>query len=492
MSGTVTVQRFNAVYDRIICDPGIAQEISDHFTFMVPNAKHMPTFKRGLWDGKIRLFNGLTRLFYGGLRRRLAEWCHQNGYEMLVDSQITPERQFSAEDTKALFDSLDLPEWVQERDYQYMAVLKSIRKRRLLMLSPTNSGKTLITYVLSRYHEQKKQLLIVPDTGLVNQTGDDMVKYGYKPEQVHKIYSGQEKQTNANLTVSTWQSIHKLPRKWFDQYGVVFGDEAHTFKAASLKSIMEKCIYAEDRIAMTGSLDGSQTNELVIEGLFGPRHVTTTTRKMIDAGQSSDLTIKVMMLTHDTPTRKLLKGAEYKDEIDFLIGLKKRNEFIVNLALDKSVTGNTLITYRFVDKHGVPLYNMIRERVGDTRKVYLINKDVPGEDRIEIARIVNQESDAIIVASTRTFTTGIDLPNLTNLILSAPSKAQVQLLQSLGRTLRISTNGIPKTVYDIVDDMLYKTKAGTPHPNHTLRHFEERLKIYYQQEYNPKIYRIEI
>lgn len=490
MTDTVTITRYNATYDRIQCEPGIAQEISDHFTFDVPGAKHMPAFKTRVWDGKIRLFNLRTMLLYGGLRNRLRLLCEKRRYQVLISSDIT-ERQYSAQETAELFDII-APSFIEQRDYQMMAVMKAIRKRRLLLLSPTNSGKTFISYMLSRYHDDKKQLLVVPDTGLVHQTSKKFLSYGYPEDDLHLVYSMQEKQTDRRLTISTWQSIYDLPEKFFRQFQFIIGDEAHTFKANSLRAIMEKSVNADDRIAMTGSLDGAQVNELVIEGLFGPQYRTTTNRELIDRGISSEAHINVIMLTYDQDIRKLMKGAEYKDEVGFLIQSNKRNQFIVSLALDEALKGNTLITYRYVELHGKPLYDMIKQRVGSTRKVYLINKDVPGEERIEIADIVNRDKDAIIVASSRTFATGIDLPNLNNLILASPTKSQTQLLQSLGRMLRTSETKDFCNVYDIADDMTYTTTYGTEKPNHTLRHFRERLDIYHREKFTPRIRRIEI
>ena len=56
------------------------------------------------------------------------------------------------------------------------------------------------------------------------------------------------------LIISTWQSIYKNEKEYFEQFDYVMGDEAHQFKAKSLTSIMTKCINASYRIGFTGTL----------------------------------------------------------------------------------------------------------------------------------------------------------------------------------------------------------------------------------------------
>ena len=86
----------------------------------------------------------------------------------------------------------------------------------------------------------KRSLLVVPTTSLVEQMYTDFIKYGQDERGMHRIYSGKDKKFDAAICISTWQSIYKLPRDWFQQFGMVIGDECHGFKSKSLMNIMNK------------------------------------------------------------------------------------------------------------------------------------------------------------------------------------------------------------------------------------------------------------
>ena len=149
------------------------------------------------------------------------------------------------------------------RDYQKRAIAHAIRNKRCMMLSPTASGKSLIIYMLSRYYPEKK-LIEVPTTALVHQMASDFKDYGYQ-DNCHKITAGADKDTDAEITVTTWQSIYKMPKSWFNQYKVVIGDEAHLFKSKSLESIMKKLTVCPYRFGFTGTLDCTLTHRLILE-----------------------------------------------------------------------------------------------------------------------------------------------------------------------------------------------------------------------------------
>ena len=161
-----------------------------------------------------------------------------------------------------------------------------------------------------------------------------------------------------------------------------------------------------------------------------------------------------------------------------------RNKFIKNLAV--SLKGNTLILYQYVDKHGKILYDLITntKNIGD-RKVFFIYGKTDVETRENVRSITEKEENAIIIASYGTFSTGINIRNLHNVIFSSPSKSRVRNLQSIGRALRIGDKKEKAILYDIADDLRYKN-----HMNYTLKHFVERTKIYNEEKFVYKLYKI--
>ena len=497
---TLILTKKNEVFVTIECDPSIEMELSEHFCFYVPGYKFMPAYKNRMWDGKIRLFDTRKKTLYCGLIKYLREFCESRDYSIIYENSPRYGALESAlsPDINSLLGSISLSVnggEITPRQYQLDALSVMLSQQRALMLSPTASGKSLMIYLAVRYHLQyslNKVLIIVPTTSLVEQMYSDFADYSATDsafnaeEECHKIYSGREKfGVEKRVIITTWQSIFKLPGNWFLDYGMVIGDEAHTFKAKSLTSILEKCTEANYRIGTTGTLDGTQTHQLVLEGLFGPVHKVITTKELMDQNDLSQLNIDVLILKYKDEICKEVIKKKYQEEIDFIVRYEARNKFISNLALDQK--GNTLVLFQFVEKHGKPLHDLLKTKVTEDRKLFYVSGETDVDTREKIRAITEKESNAIIVASIGTFSTGINIKRLHNIIFASPSKSQIRVLQSIGRGLRKSGDGIDTKVYDIVDDLHWKSQK-----NYTLNHAAERIKIYSRERFNYKLWDINI
>ncbi len=338
-------------------------------------------------------------------------------------------------------------------------------------------------YSLARYYvgQGKNILVVVPTTSLVEQMYKDFAEYGLDAENYcHKIYSGREKYDDRPIVITTWQSIYKLERSWFERFDVVIGDEAHLFKSKSLIQIMTKLHHAKYRFGFTGTLDGTQTHKWVLEGLFGPSYKVTRTDELMRQGHLSQLDIQCLVLKHPPQTFEV-----YNDEIEYLISHTQRNNFIKNLTLD--LKGNTLVLFSRVEAHGQVLYDQINNNKGDNRKVFFIHGGIDAEQRERVREITERENNAIIVASYGTFSTGINIKNLHNVIFASPSKSRIRNLQSIGRVLRKGKDKVKATLYDIADDCSTKSRR-----NYTLNHFIERIKIYNEENFNYEIITIQL
>jgi superfamily II DNA or RNA helicase len=478
----VVIQKKNEVYLTVECEPHIKYELSEYFTFEVPGAKFMPAYKKRLWDGTIKLFSPGDGKIYCGLYKYLTDWLEERDYtyEDLDNKYYGMPREFNSFITPAAIADyvkhLKIP--FKVRDYQYNAIFQALKYNRRLLLSPTASGKSLMIYVITRYFVAKGSnvLIIVPTTSLVEQLCGDFDSYGWSSEHnCHKIYAGKDKNTNKQVTITTWQSIYKMPKNYFEKYDCVIGDEAHQFKAKSLTSIMTKLHNCKHRIGFTGTLDGSNTNQLVLEGLFGPVNKVVKTKQLIDKGYLSALNISILLLQHESGIFD-----SYQEEMDYICTLPKRNNFIKNLALNQ--TGNTLILFAYVEKHGQVLYDMINSSVAANRKIFFVHGGVDTEDREEVRRITETQNDAIIIASYGTFSTGINIKRLHNIIFASPSKSRVRNLQSIGRALRKGEQKDSAKLFDIADDF-----SKNERKNYTLNHMIERVKIYSQENFNYEI-----
>ena len=459
--------------------------MSDYFTFYVPGYQFTPQYKSRVWDGKIRLADLRSFTIYHGLIPYIQKFCDERNYKLNIDPAVSVTTEFSGVEAKELIQSLKLP--FEVREYQWKSFIHAVRNKRVLLLSPTASGKSLILYLILRYLQQDHQrgLLIVPTTSLVEQMFTDFKSYGYDSEEYcHRQYSGKEKHTNKFLTITTWQSIYKNEPEYFEQFDFVLGDEAHQFKAKSLTTILSNCINSKYRIGTTGTLDGTQTHRLVLEGLFGPVYQATSTAELIEKKQLADFKIKCLILKHPDEICKMARGWDYDAEMDYIVKNNARNKFIKNLAL--SLEGNTLILFQFVEKHGKELYPMIEAEAKD-RKTFFVYGGTEVADRESIRAITEQEKRTIIVASYGTFSTGINIRNLHNIIFASPSKSRVRNLQSIGRGLRIGDAKEQAVLFDIADDFRIGKFA-----NFTLKHFIERVKIYDDEKFNYKFYNIEL
>jgi superfamily II DNA or RNA helicase len=475
------ISKKNEVYLRVKTEPHISHELSDQFTFDVEGAKYMPQYRNKWWDGKIRLFNIQTGELYIGLLDKLLRFCDDHGYKYKFEENkyyghpIDLNQMISYEGVRDYMTHISVH---KPREYQIQAVYDALKCNRRLIVSPTGSGKSLMIYSVVRYYVEKGKdtLIIVPTTSLVEQMYKDFADYGWDVgSYCHKIYGGRERETKNQVIITTWQSIYKLEKKYFDRFEVVVGDEAHLFKSKSLVSIMTKLYDAKYRFGFTGTLDGSQTHKWILEGLFGPSYSTIKTKELIKEKHLSDLDVKIIALKH-----KPRLFDSYQEEIRYLCESPQRNRFIKNLTLVQK--GNTLVLFTRVETHGEPLFDMINNSVKGNRKVFFVYGGVETEDREEIRRITEDETDAIIVASYGTFSTGINIKNLHNVIFASPSKSRVRNLQSIGRVLRKSENKTKATLFDIADDITFNKRR-----NYTLNHLVERMKIYKEEKFNYEV-----
>ena len=479
------VKKKNEVYVTIHSEEEhVHKELADYFTFEVPEAKYLkknPRYK--YWDGTIRLYSPGTGALYCGLTDRLDTWAYERQYQIEYEKDewygdVYEENDFVTPPGVKHF--MDKVCNIKPRPYQYKAVYEALKNNRKLLLSPTGSGKSLMIYSLVRYYTatSKKTLIIVPTTSLVEQMVNDFIDYGWNADDhVHKIYSGKDKNTDKPVIISTWQSIYKFPKRYFDDIDCVIGDEAHLFKSKSLTGIMTKLHNAKYRFGFTGTLDGSKTHKWVLEGLFGECERVTTTDGLIKSGYLSKFRIKILLCKHAPQHFQT-----YQDEIDYLVSHKGRNNLIKNLV--KDIKGNTLVLFNYIEKHGDPLYELINSNIDPERKIFFVHGGTDVEDREEVRQITELEDNAVIIASYGTFSTGINIKRLHNIIFASPSKSRIRNLQSIGRVLRKGEGKTLATLYDIADDI-----GGQ---NYTLKHLNERVNIYNDENFKYEVIKINL
>jgi superfamily II DNA or RNA helicase len=495
MSDVIRIEKVDDVYMKIIADPGTLQELSEFFSFRPNGYQFSPKFKARVWDGYIRLVTPFKPFLYIGLLNHIYEFAETREYELDIDKELIEQEpvpdSYGYELAKEVGIKLEL------RDYQNDYIANAIRNKRVLSLSPTSSGKSLMIYLIQQHYWrafQHRTLIIVPTISLVHQMAGDFIDYGCTPDLIYKIQGGVDKNTTAPITISTWQSIQKTPKEWFQQFRVVVGDEAHLFTGKSLSGIMEKCTDAPYRFGFTGTITSdSKTHRMVLQGLFGSIKKYVSTKDLIDSGTVASFKIKALVLGYPQEIKDVFrkkiktiqKEKRFHAEKEFITNNEKRNLFIRNLVW--SLEGqNNLILFELVEKHGKILEPLLRK---EGRHLHFIYGNTPGEERERIRHLIENdpEKNHDILASFGVFSTGVNLKRLDNLILASGSKSEIRILQSIGRTLRKGNGSDDATLYDITDDLSHGS-----YTNYTLEHFKKRIEIYSAEQFPFRIFNISL
>lgn len=493
----LTVEKISESFLKVMGDFSVEQDLKAYFTYKAANYRYHPKFKAGLWNGDVSLYNIKTKLLPVGLYNRLVTFCKESDIELVErETSRLPVRDINdvtIEDIQEYVDLLDvtLPNNSKVRDYQLDAIHRAIRNKKITLISPTSSGKSVILYCIIRYildeNPHAKIILMVPTVQLVNQMYSDFQEYSVNNEfnvakYTQKLFSGQAKELTKNILITTWQSLKNVVKdpvaggKIMADYTAVIGDEAHTNKSTEIQALLEKCKSASYRIGTTGTLDNEKVHQLLIEGMLGPVYQVITTKELIDTNQVSGLDIKMISLKYPEEFGQSLKKskATYADEVDFLIGLNKRNEFIAKISC--AAKGTTLVLVNHREAHAKPLFELIKTKTD--KPVYYVAGDVTPEKREAIRKIANME-DCIIVATFATLSTGVNIPNLRNVVFGSPSKSPVRVLQSIGRGLRLAEGKDKMTLIDIIDDIRFKSRE-----NFAYQHALERITIYRKEKFN--------
>lgn len=487
----VEIYKYNESYIFIECDLDQAINISDNFSFFADNYYYHPKFKAGVWDGRIKLFNINTGLFPLGLFDKLIRYFVDRNIFIKIDPALKESGISISAKKLDMFNDNVVKFKYNLRDYQTKAVQLALYKKRAIIESATASGKSYIAFylfnILQYIHRDFKFLLIVPTVSLVEQMAGDFQEYAENwcdySQYVHKIYTGKEKQTDKPVIISTWQSLQNMPISYFNQFDCVICDEGHTAKGAELAKVVTNCVNASYKMAMSGTLQDSKVDKLQLEGLFGPIYNVATSKELQDRGILSKLKIFGIVLRYNDEIKKQCKKMTWREEINFINEQPSKVKVIMKLI--KPEHKNNLILFKTID-YGKRLYESIKKYLPEKR-VYYVDGSVKAETREKIRALAEKYDNVVIVASYGTFSTGINIKNLHNIIFAESSKSMIKILQSIGRALRLHKSKDYATLYDITDDLSWKSRK-----NYTLKHFLQRIEIYDKQSFNYMIKEIPI
>ena len=488
--------------------------LKDHLTRYVDGYMHKTRYKYGGWDGKLTYFDkGRIPM---GLWREVVEFCQRKDYEIEIENKkdFPVNRTIKAEDItefcKSFYDGYTTPEGDEfmPYDHQEIGVFKILKNRYCLIEVATSGGKSLIFgtiafYILKHLNPDAKLLLIVPTKTLVNQFYDDLIDYNTdfrkrEPQLdicINEMLSGTGKNKarkthedrDPDIIVSTYHSLAKKPKEYFEQFYAVASDEAHTADAMTVKNELNNTIgSAYYRFGMTGTLPEDTTYEfLSLQALMGPLVHVVPASELIEKGIITPMHIKVLTMNHNDPEfagilkslKKTGRGKEaYELEKKYTQESKKRNDFILNFI--SNVKKNTLVL--FVNRtYGKTLYTKAKNNI-EKKDFYYIDGTVPGDKREYIKQQMNitEGNPKVLIASYKTLSTGVSIKALFNVLLIDSTKSEFTIIQSIGRLLRKHKEKKLAYIFEMTDIFEDVEKPKNTLYDHSVtrrKHYDKRL-----------------
>lgn len=495
VDNVIEVEFINNAYLKINCEVDQSYELKEFFSCYASDYKYHPKYKSKMWNGKVSFYNHHDGLLPIGLLPYLKLFLKKYQYSIKFSFVLNDLRNdISLDQIHTLLNSIfngveskGTP--IYPRDYQVDAIFAGMAKKMGIIEAATGAGKSIIIYSLIRFIMADvggNVLLVVPTINLVTQMYSDFYEYGWGDiqEYVHMLY-GKSKKININskVLISTWQSIYKKGQSFFEQFDAVIVDECHSVKSSSLQLILKKCINAEYRIGLTGTLPSELIDQYNIFGFLGRPIYTLKSHTLIERGFLSKIKIVNMYIRYSNTQIKENIRRKYAEEMSFIIDNEDRNKVITHILNNPHVHDgqNVLIlAQRISHIDDICEYLSLHHK---DKKILKINGKTLPEERERIRKLIETEDNVLLVATYGTLSTGVNIPKLHHVIFSSSYKSKIKVLQSIGRGLRKHSSKSVVIIWDLVDDMRWKKRDGTYGYNYVFKHFIERLKYYKDQKF---------
>ena len=450
-----------------------------------------PLVKKGLWDGYVSYIKD-DKWIPSGLWREVMGICKEykfefklNGITDIFDNSINQEKF-----TEWALEFFEKSE-ITPRDYQIEAAFNILKFKRCLSELATSAGKTLISFLTVAYlleHQKAQRILfIVPNVSLVLQASEDFLDYNYRNQadiKVQQIYSGQKIRAGRNVVIGTYQSLVKKDKAYFAEFDAVIVDETHKAKSASIKTILQKCVNAEYKYGLSGTIPKEGTlDRLTLMAYTGPLITEISANYLQNEGHIAGCKVKIIKMdyapqsTKDAFREMSQNRYESKDvfkfEQNYVINSPGRLNFITNII--SRVRGNSLVLFHRIE-HGKKIYEKLRQ--DSDKQVYYVDGGIDQDIREEHKKKMEAGEEVVIVASYGTFSTGISIKKIHNIFFTESFKSEVIIRQSIGRGLRQHSSKDSVNIIDFVDDL-----SSPDWDNYLMRHSKERQRIYREQKF---------
>lgn len=391
----IVVDYVDEIKCKITTRKEILYSLRNAFSFYADGYKFHPKYKQGLWDGKINMID-IKGNFPSGILKRILRHCKEDGLSIKVNDI---HRYKTVDVSPELIQTLCSYSRFEPYDYQQTAIKHILGKKKLLLKSPTSSGKSLMIYLTYRWcvDNDIPMLITVPSTSLAEQLISDFRDYVADDHNVDEfvdaLYSGKDKNTPKPVIISTWQTCAKMPEAWIKKFKFYVCDEAHGASSAELTKIINNMTTCEYRIGFTGTLNGAEMHEIEMNARFGDIYQTITTRELIDRGIVTDILIASIQLKYsaeDLAHFWKYAGSDYQKEVDFIIDSDVRNKYIINKAMN--LDGNTLMLFNFIERHGDKLLDSLNaQRLKYKKRIMYVSGKVKTDKRENIRKQMDSD-----------------------------------------------------------------------------------------------------
>lgn len=493
MNNVIKLYKQDEVYIQVDCNNEQAHELHEYLSCYAPNFQFHPKFRNKLWNGKISFFNGIDYKFPIGLLQQFIKFTERYNYDYEIMFDIDElYNEIDEENIDSLIEMLFKNQKIKPREYQKEALTKAIVRKRGVIEAATGSGKSLVIYCLIKalqllYVDQpiNKILLIVPNVSLVEQMFSDFKDYGWSEckKYINILYSGKNIDKSKSILISTWQSVYKRHKSFFDDFNAIIIDECHLSSSVSINKIMKKCTNAQYRLGFTGTLPTRKADCFNIYGYLGPKIFSVKSKYLIEKGVLSNISIVNLILQYPQHERIKHKKCKFHKEVDFINNYNKRNK-VFNYIFDKVAENeNVLILCQKID-HLKKIKEYLDNNIDKKYNVKIIFHNVSALEREKIRKDVENNGNVVLIGTYATMGTGINIKRLHHVVFASSYKSKIKILQSIGRGLRRHKTKDQIVIWDVVDDLTIKNKNGKFTKNYMIKHFMKRINYYKDQEFN--------
>lgn len=471
----------NYSYFRIDADSYIMSELKKRFRYFVEGAQFSTAYKQKRWDGFKSFITQKNRMPLGVLEEAYRFIKEKHPCEAI---EIAKEYR-NVRDEYDFLEDIEIyskGEVIKPRDNQWEAVDKCIKNNRCVCVAPTSFGKSLVIYLLCRYHINygRKVLIVCPKKILVEQMIADFYDYGYEGE-INGIYSGMER-ISSDITVITFQTLCKIPYLLKD-YGCLILDECHMCKANSMLSIIDNASNIKYKYGLTGSLKQGSIEYIFASTYIGYPHYITDTKTLIDEKVVAKLQVEIYRYIYPESER-MYNSFYYEREKEFLRGCEHRYKAILEEAGELNKTGMIAVVEI---EQAQKLYDMARGMFPNRRIYQIRGNHIERNGEMfksfeQIKPDIEKEKNALLIVGLKVFSTGVSVKNIHFGIMAVSTKSYTSVIQTIGRGLRVNKEKKDFLFIDWFDDFRQDGNSDT----YMYRHLLNRIDIYEEQGFEVK------